>query len=159
MARGNKKQSSTIKKDNDNMSKSQKIMDGVGIWCSFYRANPHRFVKDYLGVNLKLFQKILIYMMNKYFYVMYIASRGQGKTFLTSIYCCTRCILFPQTKVIIASGNLKQATEVLTKIEDLKKDCPNLDREIENIKASKVDGVCTFHIGTWIRVVASNEGI
>lgn len=83
----------------------------------------------------------------------------QGKTFLTSIYCCTRCILFPQTKVIIASGNLKQATEVLTKIEDLRKDCSNLDREIENIKASKVDGVCTFHNGSWIRVVASNDGI
>ena len=76
MANGTKKQSSTIKKDKDSVTKSKKIMDGVGIWCSFYRANPHRFVKDYLGINLKLFQKILIYMMNKYFYVMYIASRG-----------------------------------------------------------------------------------
>lgn len=68
----------SISKENDSLTKSERLMNGIGIWTSFYRANPHRFVKDYFGINLKLFQKILIYMMNHFIYVMYIASRGQG---------------------------------------------------------------------------------
>lgn len=57
--------------------KHRRIMEGVAVWASFYRCNPHRFVKDYLNVELKLFQKILLYgmMINNYF--MYIAARGQ----------------------------------------------------------------------------------
>lgn len=60
-------------------SKSERLMDGIGVWTSFYRANPHRFVKEYLGINLKLFQCILLYMMMHNHYFMYLASRGQGK--------------------------------------------------------------------------------
>lgn len=56
--------------------KSERIMNGIAAWTSFYRANPQRFVKDYLNVNLKLFQKILIYMMMLSNYFMYIAARG-----------------------------------------------------------------------------------
>lgn len=58
--------------------KSERIMQGVAYWASFYRCNPQRFVKDYLNINLKLFQKILIYMMMVCNYFMYLASRGQG---------------------------------------------------------------------------------
>ena len=60
--------------------KSARIMDGIAywqIWCGFYRNNPHRFVKDYLNINLKLFQKILLYMMMANNYFMYIAARGE----------------------------------------------------------------------------------
>ena len=57
--------------------KVERMMNGVSIWCSFYRANPHRFCKDYLNIDLKLFQKILIFLMNWSNYFLYIASRGQ----------------------------------------------------------------------------------
>ena len=40
--------------------KSERIMNGIAAWAGFYRANPQRFVKDYLNINLKLFQKILL---------------------------------------------------------------------------------------------------
>lgn len=66
-------------KTSENIGKSEKLMDGIGIWSSFYRSNPHRFVKEYLGINLKMFQQILLMMMNYCIYVMYLASRGQGK--------------------------------------------------------------------------------
>jgi len=85
-------------------SKSERLMDGVGTWASFYRSNPHRFVGEYLGIRLKIFQCILIYMMMHNHYFMYLASRGQGKTFLTAIFCAVRAILFPDTKIVIASG-------------------------------------------------------
>lgn len=58
--------------------KSDKLMNGIARWASFYRANPHRFVEEYFGMTLKLFQKILIYMMMHNHYFMYLASRGQG---------------------------------------------------------------------------------
>lgn len=58
--------------------KSKRIMDGVAAWTSYFRANPQRFVKEYLNVDLKLFQKILIYAMMHFYYIMYIAARGQG---------------------------------------------------------------------------------
>ena len=57
--------------------KSDRIMNGVATWCSFYRANPQRFAKDFLNMDLKLFQKILLYAMNSNNYFCYIASRGQ----------------------------------------------------------------------------------
>lgn len=58
--------------------KSERLMEGVAYWGTFYRKNPQRFVKDYLNITLKLFQKILIYMMMASTNFMYLASRGQG---------------------------------------------------------------------------------
>ena len=68
----------TVKKSEREIAneKSERIMNGVAVWTSFYRSNPQRFVKDYLNVHLKLFQKILIYMMMLNNYFMYIAARG-----------------------------------------------------------------------------------
>ena len=36
---------------------NDKLLEGVGIWGSFYRENPQRFVEEYLNIKLKLFQK------------------------------------------------------------------------------------------------------
>ena len=58
--------------------KSERIMNGIAYWASLYRCNPQRFVKDYLNINLKLFQKILLYAMMCNDFFMYIAARGQG---------------------------------------------------------------------------------
>ena len=44
-------------------TKSEKIMRTVAQRCSFYRAYPNRFAKDYLNLNLKPFQQVLLYLM------------------------------------------------------------------------------------------------
>ena len=98
--------------------KEQKIMETVAWRAGYYRANPQRFVSDVLGIQLKLFQKILFWCMMQFNFTMYLAARGQGKTYLTALFCCVRCILFPGTKIIVSSGTLKQANEVLLKIQD-----------------------------------------
>ena len=54
--------------------KVERLMRGIGIWGGFYRENPHRFCEEYLNIHLKIFQKILLYMMNKSNYFMYLAS-------------------------------------------------------------------------------------
>ena len=69
----NKKTISEVQKE-----KSERLMDGIGYWAAFYRKNPQRFVKEFLNMNLKLFQKILIYMMMVSTNFLYIASRGSG---------------------------------------------------------------------------------
>lgn len=53
------------------------LLEGIAVWTSFYRQNPHRFVEEYLNIKLKLFQKILLYMMMVMNYFMFIASRGR----------------------------------------------------------------------------------
>lgn len=56
--------------------KADRVMNGVATWVSFYRENPHRFAKDFLNIDLRLFQKILLYAMMHNYYFMYLASRG-----------------------------------------------------------------------------------
>ena len=142
--------------------KSERIMNGVAYWASFYRHNPHRFVKDYLNINLKLFQKILLYamMLNNYF--MYIAARGQGKTFLVALFCVVRCILFPKTKICVASATRPQANEVLLKItDDFMKNygsgSENLRREITYHSVGINNAVIEFANGSWIKVVTASD--
>ena len=65
-----------LNKNMENATKSEKLMNGIGLWTSYYRLFPHLFVRDYLGVDLKVFQMILLYMMQTSVYLMYIASRG-----------------------------------------------------------------------------------
>lgn len=142
--------------------KSERIMQGVAYWGSFYRCNPHRFAKDYLNVNLKLFQKILLYMMMCSNFFMYLAARGQGKTFLTALFCVIRCILFPKTKICVASATRPQANEVLLKItDDFMKNygwgSDNLRREISYAAVGNNKAVIEFVNGSWIRVVTASD--
>jgi len=91
-------------------------MNGAAVWCSYYRANPQRFAHDYLHLNPHLFQKILLIMMNLCTTTVFIGSRGIGKTFLSAVFCVIRAILYPGTKIVIASGTRGQAINVLEKI-------------------------------------------
>ena len=59
--------------------KVDRILKGVKIWTAFYRANPHRFAKDYLNLNLKPFQQILLFFMNICTNFVFIAARGRQK--------------------------------------------------------------------------------
>ena len=58
------------------MTRQDKIAEGAAYWAAFYRANPWRFVRDYLHVDLKLFQKILLTMMMVSSSFAFIAARG-----------------------------------------------------------------------------------
>lgn len=53
-----------------------RMQEGMMIWLSFWRANPHRMAMDYLKCPLKPFQCILLYLMERYDFFMFIASRG-----------------------------------------------------------------------------------
>jgi len=157
MAKEHKKSLSEVYQE-----KSERLMEGVAYWGAFYRSNPHRFVKEYLNINLKVFQKILIFMMMCSTNFMYIASRGSGKSWLTALYCVVRCILFPGTKICVASGYKSQSLEIIQKIsDDFMKNyswgSSNLRAEIEYISTSLNNAQCIFRNGSFIKIVTSND--
>lgn len=151
------KKGRNFNKSTENLTKSKRLMNGIALWASYYRYFPHVFVEEYLGIKLKLFQKILLYFMMHYNYFMYLAARGQGKTWLTAVFCCVRAILFPKSKIILSSGTKSQSIEVIEKIDDLRKESPNLKREISYLNVNVNNAKVEFHNGSWIKVVASND--
>lgn len=56
---------------------NDRVMYTVAWRCGYYRANPQRFVKDYLGTKLKWFQCIILWAMFHMNYLMYLAARGR----------------------------------------------------------------------------------
>lgn len=141
------------------MTDYQRKLLRIANLAAFYRANPHRYVKDFLHINLKLFQKILIYLMNVNDYFMFIACRGIGKTFLTAIYCVVRCILYPGTKICIAAGNRSQSVNILEYIRDeLMPNSPELRAEIKDGPITTASNAyVTFHNGSRIKVVTASD--
>ena len=91
------------------IAKYEQIMAGAARWAGYYRANIHRFAHDYLHLDLHLFQKILLVMMNISVSFVFIGARGIGKTFLCAVFCVCRAILYPGSKICIASGTRGQA--------------------------------------------------
>lgn len=145
----------SYKKETDYNSKE--FLDRVGTWGSYYRLFPFVFVKDYLNITLKPFQAYLLYEMNHSDEVAYIATRGQGKTFLTAILAVVRCILYPGTKVVATAPIKKQASLIYKKIEDIMQDSPNLRREISSMTKAGDSPIIRFYNGSTIEISASNE--
>ena len=137
-----------------------RILEGVAAWTAYYRANIHRFAKDYLHLELKWFQKILLYMMNINLVAVYIGSRGQGKTWICAVFCCCKAILYPHLKICLASGTRGQAYQIIEKIQtDLIPYSDELKNEID-WKASRFNGtqaIVYFRNGSFIKVVTSGE--
>ena len=141
-------------------ARQQRILDGVAAWAGYYRKNPHRFAKDFLHLELHLFQKILLFMMNISNLFVFIACRGIGKTYLCAIFCCIRCVLYPGSKVCIASGTRGQSLNVLEKImTELKPNSPELAYEIDD-KETHINGnnaQIMFKNGSFIKVVTAGD--
>lgn len=143
---------------NNTQSHTEKILEGVERWTSFYRSNPHRFARDYMNLKLKDFQKALLIAFNDNHKSVYIAARGQGKSFLLAVFCCIRCILYPGTKICIASKTISQSVNVIEKIQiELVPLSPLLKNEIRVISTSQGKSVVEWKNGSYIKVVTSSD--
>ena len=140
-------------------SKVKSKMSNIMKWIGFYREHIDTFVEDYLNIRLKLFQKIILVMMDCNMYFLFLAARGIGKTFEIAIYCCARCILYPGTKIVVTSGSRQQGNLVVEKIMsgEIFGASDNLAREIKDSKVTSQDCYIKFHNKSTIEVVASNE--
>lgn len=99
-------------------------------------------------------------MHNNHF--MFWAARSIGKTWLTALFCVVRCILFPCSKICVASATRPQANEVLQKIENeflikYRWGSENLRREISECSICSNKAEIKFHNGSWIKVVTASD--
>ena len=67
---------------------NEQNMDHVFLWNTFFRRNLHRFAIDFLGINLHIYQAILLYMMGICQFIVVIASRAAAKSFVIALYAC-----------------------------------------------------------------------
>ena len=149
----NKKTDQEIK-----IEKSERILEIVAERCSYYRANPQRFCEEFLGLHLKIFQKIIIWAMMHYDMFCFIAARGLGKTFLVALFGVVRCILYPGSKVVCASYTFKQGKEIVNKItEEFMTKSALLCNEIKRTQIGQNDCVVEFKNGSYIKVVIAGE--
>ena len=71
-------------------------------------------------------------------------------------------ILYPKTKIIDAAGQKSQGQEIISKIKEIANDSPLLRTELpeglrsirDTINDPRMDSKC----GSWLRVVAANDG-
>lgn len=122
---------------------------------TFYRRNPHRFVKDYLGIKLHLYQIVLLYLMFCSDTIALIAARSTAKSFIIAIYAVVKCILWPNSWVVLTSGTRGQAALIVRrKIErELMRMSPNLRREIKAVRGSGEEAVVVFRNDSTITTV------
>ena len=93
---------------------------------------------------------------------MFWAARSIGKTWLVALFCVCRAILYPGSKICVASATRPQANEVLSKIvDDFMKEhdwgSENLKREISYYTVGNNKAVIEFHNGSWIKVVTASD--
>jgi hypothetical protein len=148
-------QSKTIRLDgNLSPEKIERLKD----WIHYYRKNPQRFVKEYLGVRLYLYQKIWLYAMwhsNKF---VALASRASAKSWIASVYIIARCILYPGSEVVIAAATKRQASLIVSsKIQMLYEEYPIVRKEIDDITTNLNKVEVKFYNGSIVRATTSNE--
>ena len=82
----------------------------------------------------------------------------QGKSFLIAIFCVVRCILYPGTRICLASKTRKQAIEILEKIKTPPiSNSENLKHEIKDAVINQAAAFMEFHNGSKIVVVTAND--
>ena len=140
------------------IEKGARFLKKLQSFVSYWRANPHRFAEEVLGLRLKLFQKIMLCAMNDNTKTVMISCRGIGKTFITAIFCVIRCILYPGSIIVVASKTRKQSNEVITKIKNiLLPNSPILQTEIEDIQINQYSSTVTFRNSSTIVVCTASD--
>lgn len=138
--------------------KTERIMNIIDERCGYYRANPQRFCEEFLNIYLKLFQKILIWVMMHYDAFYFIAARGIGKTYLVALYAVCKCILFPGSKIVCCSYTFKQGKEIILKItDDFMHKSSLLRNEVLKTSIGQNDCSVYFKNESFIRVVVAGE--
>ncbi len=145
-----------------NMTKSSEITkekkDRLISWITFYRLNVHRFIQHYLGIKLYPYQILWIWGMGVKDSFFTVASRSVAKSWLIGLYAVSRCILYPNSKVVIVSSTMAQAAIIISeKIQGMCNDYPNVAREILTVTTGQNKHEVLFYNGSVIKVVASRD--
>ena len=138
---------------------NERNTDHVLRWNTFFRRNLHRLAIDYLGINLHPYQAIILYLMGICQFVVIIACRAAAKSFIIALYACCRCIVYPHSKIVLASATKGQSKLIISeKIRnELMNMSPMLRKEILRIKDNQNEVIVYFRSGSTIVVVPASE--
>lgn len=93
--------------------------DNIIEWITLFRRNWHIYVDMVLGIKLRPFQMIMIYLMGISDVFFAICSRGLSKTFIVGLGAICKMNLYPYSEIVITSSTLPQANKMVEdKIRD-----------------------------------------
>ena len=143
----------------DSFLGNESNMDHFIQWVTFFRRNLHRFAMDYLGIKLHLYQIIMLYMMGINNFIVVIASRASAKSFIIALYACCRCILYPNSMIVLSSATKGQSKLLVSeKIQkELMTISPILRKEILRVKDNQNEVIVYFRNHSTITVVPASE--
>lgn len=84
-------------------------------WITFFRRNWHIYVEFILGIKLRPFQQIMIYLMGISEIFFAICSRGLSKSFLAGLGAIVKMNLYPYSEIVITSSTVPQANKLVEK--------------------------------------------
>lgn len=154
------RQSELYKKfSSDTFLGNEIYVDHFILWVTFFRRNLHRFAMDYLGITLHLYQIIMLYLMGINNFIVVVASRASAKSFIIALYACCRCILYPNSMIVLSSATKGQSKLLVSeKIQkELMTISPVLRKEIYKVKDNQNEIIVYFRNHSTITVVPASE--
>ena len=137
---------------------SQERKDLYKRYITFFRLNPHIFIKRYFGIRLYPYQILMIWVLQRSTLGYIVASRAAAKSWIIALWALTRAVLYPQSKVVICAKTLKQGSLILSeKLTSMIDNYPNVAREIDSITTNANLSLAVFKNGSTIKVVPSSE--
>jgi len=83
------------------------------------RKNPVWFMEEMLGIKLFDSQKYIVLNTWQARYVVWLMSRGFGKTSIANIYDVTRLMLVPNYKIFVSCNSASQSADFFKSLEDI----------------------------------------
>ena len=134
-------------------------VDHVIQWITFWRRNLHRFAMDYLGLKLHLYQILMLFLMGVNHFIVVVASRASAKSFIIALYACCKCILYPNSLIVLASSTKAQSKLLVS--EKIQKELMNLSpvlrKEIARIKDNQNEVIVYFKNHSTIVLIVLSE--
>lgn len=127
-------------------------------WITFYRRNIHRFILDYMGVELYPYQILMVWMLqhSQTFYA--VAARASAKSWLIAVFSIAKAILYPGIQIVVVAKTMGQAGIIISdKTKSIMELHPNVAREITKLHFNKGGYEALFRNGSTIKVVPLGE--
>ena len=98
-----------------NKNRNEEKEENLIHWITFFRRNWHVYVDFILGIKLRPFQQIMIYLMGVSEIFFGICSRGLSKSFIAGLGAIVKMNLYPYSEVVITSSTVPQANKLVEK--------------------------------------------
>jgi hypothetical protein len=132
--------------------------DRLKRWITFYRRNIHRFMVDYMGLELYPYQILMVWMLqhSQTFYA--VAARASAKSWLIAAFSIAKAILYPGIQIVVVAKTMAQAGIIISdKTKSIMELHPNVAREITKLHFNKGGYEALFRNGSTIKVVPLGE--